>query len=421
MAFGTLVQHKSATGSSLVPAAVFTSPPASGNLLVADVSVNGAVGSPTLSMTSAGWTALTAAGNTTRAVRKFWKPAGGSESSTVTAASSATGAWTIDIAEYATGGLTINAPTESSQMNISGTSTTPIVTPTAGLAALVHCFVGENVTSTYSAQKVNASATGVNVEESPTRATASGTMFDLVVASTSGTYQGSATPGTASAGQSAIAVFTTPAITFTDAPTGALTLAGSVAEAKTNADTQTGALVLAGSVTQSKTGTDSQTGALILAGSVTESKRGTDSQTGALILGGSCSEHLTRSSTPSGAFTLTGSCTQALSHAGAPAGALVLTGTVSEARLGSNSVTGALVLAGTVIESYIPGVTGVQARVGLTSSPTVPAALAELLLTSCAIADAPTTPVALAETVLTACALSDAPTAPVALSDAPLD
>jgi hypothetical protein len=75
--------------------------------------------------------------------------------------------------------------------------------------------------------------------------------------------------------------------TYTDSPTGSLTLTGSITETKTGADSQTGSLTLTGSLTQTLTRTGSPQGAFTLTGTATDARIGRDSPTGALVLIGS--------------------------------------------------------------------------------------------------------------------------------------
>jgi hypothetical protein len=206
------VQSKSAvsTGSGQTPAATFTSTPTAGNLLVAVHSNNGTAAAIVIT----GWNQLTnaQAGSTSdlRQICMFWKISDGTET-TVTMSGASGNGWQFTIAEYSGIASTSTLLVENSQTNASGaTQATPTVTPTSGSAALL-IFATNNSTAgtTWSTEQVNGSATGVTEREDAQNATTGGghQLSDLVISSTSGTYQGVATSSTTDVGAGAIAIF----------------------------------------------------------------------------------------------------------------------------------------------------------------------------------------------------------------------
>lgn len=221
------VQSKSGGGSS-APQLIFTSTPTQGNLLVAALFTSATL---TITMTSSGWTALSnngsaGSGGSARSIRMFYKIAGASESTTVTFSTAGQSqqysAW---IAEYPNIdnvtplNIDNNAVGASSQ-----TQSTPTVTPTGSAEGLVICAGGIRVASTWSTEKVNSSTTNVTErEDAESGSLTSICLYDLDVASLSGTYAGSAlSAGSASVGASAIAIFNVSAssVTTTKTETG---------------------------------------------------------------------------------------------------------------------------------------------------------------------------------------------------------
>jgi hypothetical protein len=215
----TFIQAKengSTTGTSA--SATFTSAPTAGNLLVAWVISN----TTTVITNAGGWTPMTSSaggtGGSTRSFRGFYKIAAVGESSSP-AFAVGSGAWGLVILEYQGVDGVTPLLIENSQLNASGTVTTPTVTPTASKEVVISFALGTSAgtNTTFSAEQINASATGVN-ERADVGAGAHGgkacdAAADLFVASTTGTYQGSATASAAGVGAGGIAIFQAAVVT----------------------------------------------------------------------------------------------------------------------------------------------------------------------------------------------------------------
>ena len=204
-----LVQANGATASGTAPAVTLGATPTNGNLLVASI----AYGAAQATLTITGWTPGTltsgGSGGSARAVRMFYKIASG-DSATVTAAGASSNTWVISVAEYSGVDATTPLLVESSQLNISGTVTTPSVTPTASKAVVACCGIGvHSSTATFSAEAISGTGVGTVTERTDTGggSTMSACLFDGLTASTSGAYAGSATSATAAVGVGAIMVF----------------------------------------------------------------------------------------------------------------------------------------------------------------------------------------------------------------------
>lgn len=181
-----------------------------GNLLVcfAIYGTSGAIGAVT-----PGWTALTAVNNATQSCRMFYKIAAGGETSFQVDGGA------LCMVEYS--GITaVPLDVENAQATGSGTThTTPTVTPTAGLDELVVFATGVKTTATWSTQQVNGSSTGVAERvDFQTASHGAAQISDLEVASTTGTYAGSAVSSGAAAGTAAIALFKVAAVTPPGSP-----------------------------------------------------------------------------------------------------------------------------------------------------------------------------------------------------------
>ena len=203
------VQAKAINGSSTAPAVTLDAAPTNGNLLVCFIGV----GAAQATMTITGWTPGTlisgGSGGSARAGRMFYKIASG-DSATVTGALASSNEWVITVAEYSGVDATTPLLVELSQLNISGVNTTPSVTPTGGLAAVVCCGLGVHVnTVSYSAEAISGTGIGTVTERTDTAgaSTFSACSFDGFTSSTSGAYQGSGTPSAAGVGVGAVMVF----------------------------------------------------------------------------------------------------------------------------------------------------------------------------------------------------------------------
>lgn len=202
MAFGDLVQLGRGTTSATLPSA-----PTSGNLLVFLAVDNGnqSFTAPT------GWTGGTAVGvggGNSRADQLSWKISNGTETGAI---SPATGTPNRSfIAEYTGPFAATPKDIENNQLEIpdSGNNKhhSPVVTPTAGINALIVGFFGnDSTTNTWNTGQVNASSTGVSQDTAGTDVV--GALFHKVEASTSGTYEFTANAQGSAQGEAGIAIF----------------------------------------------------------------------------------------------------------------------------------------------------------------------------------------------------------------------
>jgi hypothetical protein len=225
------VQSKSANGASASPAVTLNSAPISGHLLVAAIASSGET------ITITGWTALTIASQSgpvavDYSIRLFYKKSDGSET-TVTGSTENVG-WTMAVAEYSGVDTTTQLDVENSQLTASGTThTTPTVTPTSSVERLLVFATTANAGSrTWSTEQVNGSATGVNEREDNTQSATTLQLSDLIITSTSGSYNAVATvSGAAAVGAAAIAMFKSSGVsddtvTVSDSSTATDTLNG---------------------------------------------------------------------------------------------------------------------------------------------------------------------------------------------------
>jgi hypothetical protein len=180
--------------------------PTQGDLLVAYV------GSSQTTTAATGWNKLTTAtsGSTNGAI--FWKVAGASESTSQTVATCASATWNEVWEEYS--GVVTSSPVDvENGAGVSASSTpvlTPSVTPTASVERLAFCGGKAGLNTTWSSLLVG----GVTANDRGHISQCGS--WDLVVASTSGSYQGSATPSVTSPNEHAgialfIAAVTAPA------------------------------------------------------------------------------------------------------------------------------------------------------------------------------------------------------------------
>jgi lysophospholipase L1-like esterase len=213
------VQSQQALTTTGTITATYSRTPIAGNLLVAYYVCNS--NNISTAPTITGWTALTAATTSTnaRAERMFYKIAGSSEPTSITVTNS-TGTSHLTLLEYS--GIDPLNPllVENNALPTTTTSTTyttPTVTPATGVSALIIAGVMQknNDYTLFTTHQINGSANGVNVRSNANSLMKSpATVFDATVASTSGTYVGTATRSlAAAAGGGAIAIFraaTTP-------------------------------------------------------------------------------------------------------------------------------------------------------------------------------------------------------------------
>ena len=203
-----LARVGNATNSGSGTAASITYTSVSGNYISAYVVWQSGAGTLT---NGTGWTRRTLVDDGTLQSAWLQKVSTGSTSETVISWVTAGLSWSVILVEHS-GQDTTPLDVENNAINASATPlTTPTVTPTSGLeeVALSGAVTGVP-SSTFSADQVNASATGVT-----SYGTVSSThAWDLIVASTSGTYQGRSTP-------SATATIEHAAIVMVKAPSGA--------------------------------------------------------------------------------------------------------------------------------------------------------------------------------------------------------
>lgn len=198
MAFGTAVQVNSGTTN-----ATFGAAPKAGNLLVM-------LAFSTSNVTFVGpanWTdgtAVAVSGGSARGSRVSWKVSDGTETGAL-APSSGTPSGVL-IAEYEGPFPKTPLDIENAAGTASGTlHTSPTVAPASGhLRLLVGACAVDATGRTWSTERVNTSTTGVAEDRD-----ASGVLFHLVIASTTGTYNCDATvSGAAVVGQAHIQIFT---------------------------------------------------------------------------------------------------------------------------------------------------------------------------------------------------------------------
>lgn len=204
-------QFSSANASSTAPSVDFGvgNAPLNGSLLVAGL---GWDADPTETVLT-GWTRLTeiTSGFGDMAAI-FWKVCGASESTSQAPASGSTSRnWCLTMAEY-TGCVTVSpVDVENAQAQTTATKTTPTVTPTASVERLVFFLLVSDGASTWSTERVNASSTGVtelgDQTRGPTNTGITVAVADLIVASTSGTYNADGLCGRTDDGSAHIAMF----------------------------------------------------------------------------------------------------------------------------------------------------------------------------------------------------------------------
>lgn len=203
MAWGVKVQ--SAGGAS---SATFGAAPTAGNLILywCASQSNVTFAAPT------GWTGGTEvheSGGAARGALLSWKIADGTETGAISPSSGTAGR--SHLIEYSadTDGFAAT-PLDVQNNNLTASSTvhtTPTVTPTSGVKRLIVCAAMVDATSqSWSLEDVNGSTTGV-VEDFEAGGSADSVFWSLVVASTSGTYNGSATVSITETGAAAIAIF----------------------------------------------------------------------------------------------------------------------------------------------------------------------------------------------------------------------
>lgn len=193
MAISRVQAHNSAA-SGTSASDTLTASPSEGNLLIAWVWSFAATEIVENTGTwSQGTSVVAGSGSTARASKMFWKIAGAGESATITC-TVGSGNWRIDHIEYSnSNGWDLTNPRDVGDAQDNATVTpnfTPTVTPTQGIEALVVLGMAVRAANaTFSAEQVNGSATGV-VEELDGSGLA---LCTLIVASTSGSYQGQGT------------------------------------------------------------------------------------------------------------------------------------------------------------------------------------------------------------------------------------
>jgi len=141
---------------------------------------------------------------------------------------------------------TVTAVVSSMQIVAASTSfATPSVTPTAGVGATVITAYGIRTATTFSAEAVNSSTTNVNERTDTSVTNSAGAMATLEVASTSGSYSGTATPGnTSTVGTTGIliAYYAAPSsIALTGASVGQAVSSAAPTAAQTGSSTGQGA------------------------------------------------------------------------------------------------------------------------------------------------------------------------------------
>lgn len=201
------VQSKNGTGTTGANSTVsLTSPATVGNLLILSLSRG-----QNLADTFTGYTGLTSVGvggTTLTHLQMFYKVATGGEQVVSSATGAQSGGWSLNALEYSGTDTVAPLDIDNAQTNASGTVATPTVTPTASVVRLVVFTTFVKANATFSAEQINASATGVTERLDAGGANSSGQQVsDLFVASTSGTYNGTATASTNAAGAGAIAIF----------------------------------------------------------------------------------------------------------------------------------------------------------------------------------------------------------------------
>jgi hypothetical protein len=180
--------------------------------------------------------------------------------------------------------------------------------------------------------------------------------------------------------RSASALVLSPGVTYTDAPSGTIALAGTRTESRSCADARTGALALSGTKIEGKAVSDSPSGAIGLTGSRVEASVRSDAPTGTLRLAGTVTESWTHtvgfidvatgaisingtsidswthenvsSDSPIGTINLTGSSTDSWQHSAAVSGRINLTGTRTESVHYEVFPVGLLVLRGSVVDDW---------------------------------------------------------------------
>lgn len=191
----------------------FTIPtPTTGNLMVI-WAANASTTTITVS-SPAGWTPMTSitsgSGGTARNFRGFYKIAAAGESTSVTLAGA--NVWGVGYSEYSGVDNVTPLLVENAQANASGTVTTPNVTPTAALSVVLSAAYYIRGIATLSAEQLTPSATSLTERVDTAQNNAAGNgqsigVADLLVASTSGSYQGTATASAAAVGAGGIAIF----------------------------------------------------------------------------------------------------------------------------------------------------------------------------------------------------------------------
>lgn len=206
----TRVRGGSATTLSTTPRVTLAGTPTTGNLLVGWVQLNAGNVSRTLSPAGA-WSEIqqVVGTGTTAKGALYWKIAASEGTLQQPAAIDVACDWGCVVSEWSSAlGWPANPLViHDEQVFAAATAsyTTPSVTPTAGLDALVVCgYSASDSGRTFSAHAVSGSNVGTVTEDGDVNG---GAMSTAAISGTTGAYQGSATASSSRPGVSAIAIF----------------------------------------------------------------------------------------------------------------------------------------------------------------------------------------------------------------------